>query len=71
MKPVGEVFDTFRRSLGEWLTGTGPESDIVMSTRVRLARNIVDFPFLTKASAKQKTDLERLLRDRINKAGIA
>ena len=49
----GEAFEAFRRSRGEWLTGTGPESDIVMSTRVRLARNVVDYPFLTKANARQ------------------
>jgi len=30
------------RSAGEWLRGTGPESDIVISTRLRLARNLAD-----------------------------
>ncbi|MFM8724759.1 MAG: ATP--guanido phosphotransferase, partial [Planctomycetaceae bacterium] len=29
---------------GEWLRGDGPESDIVISSRVRLARNIAGFP---------------------------
>ena len=50
---------------GEWLRGEGPESDIVMSTRVRLARNVAAFPFVSRASQEQKRDLERLLRTKI------
>ncbi len=70
-KSQGEFFESFRSSLGEWLTGRGPDADIVMSTRVRLARNIVEYPFLTKATPRQRTELERLLRERIHKAAIA
>ena len=50
---------------GEWLSGTGPESDIVMSTRIRLARNLVDYPVLTRIDDAQKTSLERQLRERL------
>ena len=32
---------------GEWLRGTGKESDIVISSRIRLARNITGYPFLS------------------------
>ena len=39
-------------SAGEWLGGTGPESDIVISSRIRLARNLAEYPFLSRASAK-------------------
>ena len=35
---------------GEWLRGSGPESDIVISSRIRLARNLADFPFITRAT---------------------
>jgi protein arginine kinase len=66
----GEVFESFRKSLGEWLNGSGPESDIVISTRVRLARNVVDFPFLTKAAPRQRTEIERHVAERIERAGI-
>ena len=31
--------------LGEWLRGNGPESDVVVSTRIRLARNLAGAPF--------------------------
>jgi protein arginine kinase len=52
---------------GEWLRGTGPESDIVISSRIRLARNLAAFPFTNRASAHQKSEIEGLLRERIAK----
>ena len=30
----------------EWLKGTGPDSDIVISSRIRLARNIKGYNFV-------------------------
>jgi protein arginine kinase len=42
-----------RRS-GEWLRGTGPESDIVISSRIRLARNLADFPFVSRAGTEER-----------------
>jgi protein arginine kinase len=50
---------------GEWLRGDGPLSEIVISSRIRLARNLVGFPFLGKATATQRRELQRILRDRI------
>ena len=44
---------------GEWLRGTGTESDIVISSRIRLARNVARFPFLSRANVKQKRNLKR------------
>lgn len=46
---------------GEWLRGTGPESDIVMSTRIRLARNLADFPFPNRADDIAKSQIVSLL----------
>ena len=37
----------------EWLKGTGQYSHIVMSTRIRLARNLAHVPFPNKASKKE------------------
>jgi protein arginine kinase len=48
---------------GEWLRGNGPMSEIVISSRIRLARNISGMPFLTRASNQQKTVLESRIRD--------
>ncbi len=52
---------------GEWLRGEGPESDIVMSSRIRLARNLADYPFISKASPQDRNEIERVLRERTAK----
>jgi protein arginine kinase len=59
--------DSLSHTSGEWLRGTGPESDIVVSSRVRLARNLAAFPFSNRASAHQKAEIESMLRERIGK----
>jgi protein arginine kinase len=59
--------DSLTHTSGEWLRGTGPESDIVISTRIRLARNLAAFPFTNRSNAHQKAEIEVLLRDRIAK----
>lgn len=59
--------DSLTHTSGEWLRGTGPESDIVISSRIRLARNLAAFPFTNRASAHQKGDIETVLRERIGK----
>lgn len=53
------------RGQGEWLRAEGSEADIVLSTRVRLARNISGFPFSTKIQLSQAEDLLCHLRDEI------
>ena len=57
--------DTLSQNIGEWLRGTGPESDIVMSSRVRLARNVAQYPFVSRASEQDRTEIEKFLRERI------
>jgi protein arginine kinase len=59
--------DSLTHTSGEWLRGGGPESDIVISSRIRLARNLAAFPFTNRASTHQKGEIEALLRDRIAK----
>jgi protein arginine kinase len=62
--------DDMTHTCGEWLRATGPEVDIVMSSRIRLARNLAAFPFTNRASPYQKADLEGILRDRVAKLEI-
>src|SRR6202453_3591834 len=50
---------------GEWLRGSGPMSEIVISSRIRLARNVSGFPFLSKSSRHQRIALEKKVRDTI------
>jgi protein arginine kinase len=48
---------------GEWLKGSGPMSEVVISSRIRLARNLAGFPFLTRADAAQREEIQRLISD--------
>jgi len=41
---------------GEWLRGSGPMSEIVISSRIRLARNLAGHPFLGRASRTQRNE---------------
>ncbi len=60
--------DSLLPNLGEWLRGTGPESDVVVSTRIRLARNLADYPFTGRASPAQKADIVVRVKDAIANA---
>jgi len=55
--------DDLARSSGEWLRGAGPESDIVISSRIRLARNLADFPFISRATPQDRGHIARALRE--------
>ncbi len=57
--------DALAKGCGEWLRGTGPDSDIVVSSRIRLARNLADFPFVRRCSESQRRSIARLVRDRV------
>lgn len=50
---------------GEWLRGSGPESDIVISSRIRLARNLDEFPFIRKCNTIDRAKIEQSMRDAI------
>jgi protein arginine kinase len=54
--------DRLVEARGEWMRGEGPEPDIVMSSRIRLARNVADFPFLNRADDTVRAEIERSLR---------
>jgi len=55
--------DDLTRNSSEWLRGAGPESDIVISSRIRLARNLADFPFIARASDQDRVQIEQTLKD--------
>jgi protein arginine kinase len=62
--------DDFLNSTSEWLKGTGPNSDIVISTRVRLARNIEKMPFTHWANKKQREQIASLVKEAAQKANL-
>ncbi len=47
---------------GEWLRGSGPESDIVISSRIRLARNLAAYPFVGRAAENDRSEIEEALK---------
>lgn len=53
---------------GEWLKGTGPNSDIVLSTRIRLARNISGHLFVNRATRRQQQEILARCRDQFSQA---
>lgn len=57
--------DDLASSSGEWLKGTGPESDIVISSRIRLARNLADFPFISRTTEADRAEIEKTLRSNV------
>src|SRR5450755_4650182 len=59
--------DSLTQSNGEWLRASGPEADIVISSRIRLARNLSSFPFTNRANTHQKAEIEQYLKARLEK----
>jgi len=59
--------DIFASQIGPWLRGEGPQSDIVISSRIRLARNVAEFPFIMRCNDIDRANIEssvsRRLRD--------
>lgn len=55
----------------EWLTGEGEASDVVLSSRVRLARNIAGVCFASKAGRAERQRSLETCRDQILMAGIS
>jgi protein arginine kinase len=49
--------------INEWFGGSGPLADIVISSRVRLARNLAGHKFLSRCSNAEKSDILKKLRD--------
>jgi len=49
--------------INEWFDGSGPLADIVISTRIRLARNLAGHKFLSRCSNTEKSEILKKLRD--------
>lgn len=51
--------------VGSWLSSEGPEADVVVSCRVRLARNVGGYPFVSKLDESSARDLCEILRQHL------
>lgn len=65
-----KLIDEIAKKAGPWLNDAGPMNDIVISSRIRLARNLSNFPFLTKADDGQRSQIYRTLYEKIMTTGL-
>ena len=57
--------DELANRCGEWLRGSGPQSEIVISSRIRLARNLSQFPFIRRCNEGDRRSIERTFKEAI------
>ncbi len=50
-------------NINEWFSGAGPHCDAVISSRIRLARNLDGHKFLSRCSDNEKTEILNLLKN--------
>src|SRR3974377_1397703 len=62
---VAVELNELAQNSGEWLRGNGPEADIVISSRIRMARNLAEFPFISRTTPQDRVQIERILRESI------
>ena len=60
------LLDDLANRCGEWLRGSGPDSDIVMSSRIRLARNLADFPFIRRCTDIDRANIAATVHQRLS-----
>jgi protein arginine kinase len=53
----------------DWLSGTGPHADLVVSTRIRLARNVAGRPFWGRNTPADRERIVRLVESAAEDAG--
>jgi protein arginine kinase len=60
----------FAERVASWLNPQGPDSDVVVSCRVRLARNVRGYPFVTKLSDERALELAEKLRPELSALSV-
>lgn len=50
----------------KWYKNSGKQGDIVLSTRVRLARNLEDYPFPSRLDAKEKEEVSSIIKESLS-----
>jgi protein arginine kinase len=62
------TLERFANQVGPWMRGTGPQSDIVISSRIRLARNVAEFPFIIRCNDIDRANIESSVSRRLREA---
>lgn len=64
---LGEIIN---RPVSEWMKGSGPDRDVVLGSRIRLARNIAGVPFPAVASDEQLQHVMELARQAMERSQV-
>ena len=67
---MSKELDALLSQRSEWLRGVGPVSDIVMSSRIRLARNLEKFPFSTRATKASQDEVFTLIKGGLDHSSL-
>ena len=65
---MAKELDELLKQPSEWLRGAGPVSDIVISSRIRLARNLEKFPFATRATKASQAEVLKIVKEGISQS---
>src|SRR3954452_8806652 len=60
----------FNQAVSSWMSEEGPDSDIVLSSRIRLARNFEDYNFPTVFSHEEAKVIIDNLEEILNKTPV-
>lgn len=64
------MFEEMAKKPASWLTSKGPEAEIVLSSRIRLARNITDFKFPPSADTDTRDRIIDFLSSAFSSTGL-
>lgn len=64
---MAEVSRFTENALSDWMKGDGPDSDIVISSRIRIARNLRAYPFPMLATNQQSKEVLDKVSEVLNK----
>lgn len=64
------MFDEFLSNQNSWHNTVGPFSEIIFSSRVRLARNLEDMPFTWRATVSEKEAILKRVEENYSKVNL-
>ena len=59
------MLNDMSRHISNWFDGSGPHADIVISSRIRLARNLAGYKFLPRLTPESQGEVLEKLREAI------
>lgn len=62
------MFEEMAKKPAVWLSGEGSDSQVVLSSRVRLARNIADSPFPSRADTDKRESILSFVKNAVGKS---